>query len=451
MELDEIRQFREAVAASPNNIPLRKMLAAALIKGRHFEEAEVEYKEALRLAPNDADLKIGLATAFLEQKKISLGLVIIEEMCHGSAPPPRAWLVYAKLLLAAKQPRDAREAYDNAIALDGNLRDAFLESELNLQSQQDTPSEPERVRLRAGGFGDEDEAHMERVIEFERPKVSFEDVGGMDAVKQEIRMKIIHPLENPDIYRAYGKKIGGGILLYGPPGCGKTFLARATAGQVRSNFLSVGLSDILDMWIGQSEKNLHALFQKARQIKPTVLFFDEVDALGASRSDMRQSAGRHLINQFLSEMDGVEYSNEGVLVLAATNAPWHLDPAFRRPGRFDRIIFVPPPDEAGREAILKIKLAGKPAENVDCARLAKLTTDFSGADLEAVVDRAIEAKLDEALRRGAPVPLSTDDLVQAVKRHTPTTREWFSSAKNYALFANESGLYDDIIQYLKKK
>lgn len=447
MELDDLQQFREAIAASPSNIPLRKMLASALMRYRRFEEAEIEYKEALRLAPNDIDLKIGLAAAFLEQQKTSLGLVIMEELCENSQPPARAWLVYARLLLAAKQSQQARDAYDNAIALDGSLRDALLESEINQRTRQNQAPEPERVRL--GGPSSESEG--ERVIEFERPKVAFEQVGGMEPLKQEIRLKIIHPLEHPEIYRAYGKKIGGGILLYGPPGCGKTFLARATAGQVNANFLSVGLNDILDMWIGQSEKNLHAIFQKARQIKPCVLFFDEVDALGASRTDMRQSAGRHLINQFLAEMDGVEYSNDGVLILAATNAPWHLDPAFRRPGRFDRIIFVPPPDEPGRESILRLKLEGKPAEPIDFAKIARLTPEFSGADLEAVVDRAIEHRLEESMRRGQPLPLRTDDLLEAVKKHRPTTREWFTGAKNYAFFANDAGLYDDILNYLKLK
>jgi len=136
--------------------------------------------------------------------------------------------------------------------------------------------------------------------------------------------------------------------MYGPPGCGKTYVARATAGEIKAGFLSVGINDVLDMWIGNSERNLHELFESARTHKPCVLFFDEVDALGAARSDMRHHAGRQLINQFLAEMDGVKTSNEGVLILAATNAPWHLDPAFRRPGRFDRILFVPPPDAAAR-------------------------------------------------------------------------------------------------------
>ena len=149
--------------------------------------------------------------------------------------------------------------------------------------------------------------------------------------------------------------------MYGPPGCGKTFLSRATAGEVQARFLSVGLSDVLDMWIGNSERNLHELFQQARRNKPCVVFFDEVDALGASRSDMRHSGGRHLINQFLSELDGIEANNDGLLILAATNAPWHLDNAFRRPGRFDRIVFVPPPDQPARASIVQLMLSGKPA------------------------------------------------------------------------------------------
>src|SRR5207247_1448737 len=154
----------------------------------------------------------------------------------------------------------------------------------------------------------------------ERPQITFKDVGGMDAVKEEIRMKIIFPLTHPELYEAYGKAIGGGILMYGPPGCGKTHLARATAGEVKAGFLAVGISDVLDMWIGNSERNLHSLFEQARRNAPCVLFFDEVDALGASRTDMKTSAGRHLINQFLSELDGVKASNEGVLILGATNA-----------------------------------------------------------------------------------------------------------------------------------
>ena len=442
--MDDIQQLREAIKSSPGNLPLRKILAKALMKHERYEEAEVEYKEALRLAQQDTELKIGLADAFRAQEKTGSGLVLIEELVQQATPPGRAWIVYAKLLLQSQQVEEAKEAYENALAMDDNLRDAYLESEINLQMKQN--KEPERIKLREGG--EEAEEPDSSSYDIERPKMNFEDVGGMEKMKEEIRMKILHPLQHPEIYKAYGKKIGGGIMLYGPPGCGKTHLARATAGEVGSNFIPVGISDILDMYIGQSERNLHAIFQKARSMKPCVLFFDEVDALGASRTDMRQSAGRKVINQFLSELDGVEYDNEGVLVLAATNAPWHLDSAFRRPGRFDRIIFVPPPDAEAREAIFRIKLKGKPIGELNFKRLLKKTEGFSGADLEAVIDLAIEGKLEEAIKSGVPKPLQTGDLEKAIKRHRATTKEWFNTAKNYALFANEAGLYDEILDYL---
>jgi SpoVK/Ycf46/Vps4 family AAA+-type ATPase len=251
------------------------------------------------------------------------------------------------------------------------------------------------------------------------------------------------------LYNAYGKAIGGGILMYGPPGCGKTHLARATAGESSAGFISVGINDVLEMWLGNSERNLHQLFEQARRNKPCVLFFDEVDALAASRADMRTSGARHLINQFLSEMDGVDTSNDGLLILAATNAPWHVDPAFCRPGRFDRILFVPPPDAPARASILRVMLKGKPQENIDADHVAKRTDGFSGADLKAVVDQAIEAKLRDAMKAGIPKPLVTKDLLAAAGALKPSTKEWFSTARNYALYSNQGGTYDDILKYLK--
>jgi transitional endoplasmic reticulum ATPase len=180
-----------------------------------------------------------------------------------------------------------------------------------------------------------------------------------------------------------------------------------------------------------------------------VLFFDEVDALGASRSDMRHSGGRHLINQFLAEMDGISSNNDGLLILAATNSPWAVDPAFRRPGRFDRILFVPPPDATARAAILRIQMRGKPVGDIDYAQIAKKTDQFSGADLKAVVDLTIEAKLRQAMKEGIPKPIVTADLAAAAGQLKPTTKEWFATARNYALYSNQGGTYDDILKYMK--
>jgi transitional endoplasmic reticulum ATPase len=389
-------------------------------------------------------MKLGLARAFFQQGKQSLALVTLEDLVKNPKAPPRAFLLHAKVLAGIGEVEQAVSEYKRAIELDRSLADPEFATRLGIGASE---SESEVVEGKVRAAWDDDGPPPS--AEIERPKIKFQDVGGMEKVKEEIRLKIIHPLTHPELYKAYGKPIGGGILMYGPPGCGKTYLARATAGEIKAAFIAVGINDVLDMWIGNSERNLHELFEQARQNKPCVLFFDEVDALGASRSDMRHHAGRQLINQFLSEMDGVKVSNEGVLILAATNAPWHLDSAFRRPGRFDRVLFVPPPDTAARAAILRLQCRGKPVEEIDYDHLGKKTENFSGADLKAVLDVAIEKKLHEAMKAGIPRPLTTKDLSAAAATLKPTTKEWFATARNYALYSNQGGIYDDILQYLK--
>lgn len=440
---DALRALRAAVKQSPNNLPLRQHLGDTLLSLGQAGEAEAEFREALSKWPDDVELKTGLALAFYRQNKISHALVVLEDVAKSKAPPPRARVLYARLLFKGGEVAQAVEQYKLAVAQDVMAADLELAAKLGIGAEPENEVSDGRVRA---GWEEPSEAPA---IEIERPKINFNDVGGMDALKEEIRMKIIYPLTHADLFKAYGKSVGGGILMYGPPGCGKTHLARATAGEIKSAFIAVGISDVLDMWIGNSEKNLHEIFARARRSRPCVLFFDEVDALGANRHDMRQSAGRHLINQFLAEMDGIEASNEGVLILAATNAPWHLDPAFRRPGRFDRVLFVPPPDAAARAAILRILIKGKPIADIDFEGVAKKAEAFSGADMKAVIDLAVENKLREAMKEGLPKPLATRDLLNTVGSVKATTREWFATARNFALYSNQGGIYDDILKFMK--
>lgn len=443
MSHDPLSALVDALRISPDNVPLRRHLAESLLARGDLERAEVEFKQALALAPSDSMLRLGLARAFYQQQKNSPALVVLEDLVRDANAPAASHVLYAQLLLRAGDVPRAVAQYKLGIEKDPESGERDLADRLGIgPSYQD--SELVDGRLRAGEMPD-----IEPDPEIERPKVTFADVGGMEALKEEIRLKIIYPLTHAEMYKAYGKAIGGGILLYGPPGCGKTHLARATAGEIKAGFISVGINDVLDMWIGKSEQNLHEIFQRARNNAPCVLFFDEVDALGASRADMRASAGRHLINQFLAEMDGVDANNDGLLILAATNSPWHVDAAFRRPGRFDRILFVPPPDAPARGAIMRILLKGKPVGDIDLAQVAKKTDQFSGADLKAVVDLAIEAKLRQAMKEGIPKPIATSDLTTAAANLKPTTREWFATARNYALYSNQGGTYDDILKYLK--
>ncbi|MCB9235210.1 MAG: AAA family ATPase [Bacteroidia bacterium] len=435
MENEMINNLREAIKFSPDNIPLRLHLAQTLKQYSYFSEAAEEYKNVLKRSSDHDGAKLGLAECMYEEGQYSTALVIAEELLGAKKPAGAAHLLYARLLVKERDRPRAADHYRKALEINPELSDPELDEMLKV------PNFAEDIDIGAG----------EGTVHVERPRVNFSQVGGMEKVKDEVRMKIIHPLTHRELYEAYGKKIGGGILLYGPPGCGKTHLARATAGEVKAGFITVGIHDVLDMYIGQSESKLHGIFEVARAQRPTVLFFDEVDALGASRTDMRQSAGRHLINQFLAELDGMSSDNDGLLILAATNTPWHLDSAFRRPGRFDRIIFVPPPDEPARAEIFRIRLTGKPTLDIDFGKIAAKTKDFSGADIQNTIDHAIEEKLKASFKTGIPEPLTTRDLLNAAALVKPSTREWFNTARNYALYSNESGIYDDILQYLNLK
>ena len=435
MNENTIDSLREALKHSPNNTPLRLLLADTLLGLNRLEEAETEYTLIMK-SSSDIKAKIGLAKVFYKKGNYSACNVILEEFIENGHEDIEALTLYAKGLLKENSVARAIETYKRVLSIDPNFFDEELDSQLRVKGGREESEE-------------EEEEYDSRFLQ--KPAINFSDVGGMETVKKEIELKIIKPLLHPELYKAYGKKVGGGILVYGPPGCGKTFLAKATAGQVNAKFISVGLNDILDMWIGNSEKNLHEIFELGRSNTPCILFIDEIDALGASRSDMKQSAGRHLINQFLQELDGIDNSNEGVLIIGATNTPWNLDPAFRRPGRFDRIIFVPPPDETTRESIFKLKLKNKPTEAIDYSQLAKKTENYSGADIDAIIDIAIELKLESSFADGIPRPIETKDLLSAIKKHKASTQEWFMTAKNFAMFANDAGLYDDILSYLKIK
>ena len=438
MSPDTLAALEAALEASPSNHLLRRQIAGGYLAAGDYARARDHAQVLLREAPS-ADVKLVLAKAYLKLEKPAAGLFITEELLpgRGLSPDERQRLreLHLRLLLADDRRADAQAAYQAFELADEGFSDSELESEL---------------KVKTSAPGQEGTDLSDEAMFFDKSDVSFQDVGGMEDVKDEIRMKIIAPLANPALFKKYGKKAGGGILLYGPPGCGKTFLARATAGEIDARFMSIDLDDILSMWMGQSEGNLSKRFEAARRRKPTVMFVDEIDALAGKRRDSAHGQGLNTtINTFLRELDGIDDDNEGLLVLGATNLPWHLDTAFLRPGRFDRVIFVPPPDRAARAAILRIHLTEKPTSDVDYEKVAKATEHFSGADLTAVIDRAVEGKLMEALRSGTEAPITTKDLLAAAKQTRPSVKDWLNTARNYVLYSNASGLYDEVKKYLK--
>jgi len=267
-----------------------------------------------------------------------------------------------------------------------------------------------------------------REVYVETPNVKWEDVGGLEEVKEALREAVEWPLKNPEVFTRMGIKPPKGILLHGPPGCGKTLLARAVATESEANFISVRGPEIFSKWVGESEKAVREIFRKARMAAPSIIFFDEFDALvprrGMGIADSRVT--ERVISQILTEMDGL-ITLQNVLVIAATNRPDIIDPAVLRPGRFDRIIYVPSPDEEARLKILQIHTRGMPlAEDVDLADLARRTAGYSGADLEALCR---EAALNALRRDINSKEVTLEDFTRAMKEIvpsiTPEMEKWY--------------------------
>jgi len=409
MSDDRVEALRQALGHSPAAHALRLMLAEALVEGGRTEEALVEYRALLEAG--------ALATASLVP---AAGLALD----GGEAEVARRFL----------------EAAEKAGVVQGIAP---------LRSRLDKTLEDRGViRLVPRGAAPPDKPAP---LEADTESVHFDDIGGLAEVKKVVHRMIILPLKRPDLYAKYGRQAGGGVLLYGPPGCGKTMLARATAGECGLPFFNIRIEDVLDPYMGVSERNLHDSFEGARTKAPCVLFLDELDALGFARRKHHGGAGRPLVDQLLQELDAVGADNRQLLVLAATNAPWDVDDALKRPGRFDRVIFVPPPDEPARAAILGRLLQDRHAEKVEVAALARRTPLFSGADLKALVEQAVDRVIDEALDSGAEPPLRQSHLEAVVAELRPTTLDWLARARNFVEFANRDERYKDVAAFLASK
>lgn len=432
----------EALRATPDNQALRQLLADAALKNDDVETLRAA--QALCGAGFPADDG---------QREAMLGLFIARELLddvRATVTPTTC----APLLQATRdhlqrgQRKQAEALYAIVQRMNPALEDNAIANALSGKV----------VALHAGPRAApsiaNDDTDQDDVVQLLQPagqRVVFADVGGLDAVKKEIRRRIITPFLKPSLFQRFKRNAGGGILLYGPPGCGKTLLARATAGECGARFYNVAVNDVLDMYIGESERKLHAIFEQARRTAPAVLFFDEIEAIGGKRQHARESTSAKLVSQFLTELDGFAQNNDGVLILGATNVPWAVDAAFRRPGRFDRVLFVPPPDAAARSTILQLLLHERPlATDVDIANITPKTSGFSGADLRNLVDTAADEAIEQSIDSGREQPLRQAHLLAALEQLRPTTLEWLTTARNHARYANQGGQYDAVLEFLDK-
>ena len=415
MEVDPsvLDSLRKAVEAMPEDVPLRVHLARMLLGAGLRDEAIRHVGAILQQEPGNA-----------------AALALLQDPGRPPAPPPAGVPGHGPV-----QPEGGDFDWSRAESeVQGVVPPTFV------------GGGPE-----GGGAGTMGDDPAARAFDVERAELTLADVAGMAEVKQRLEAAFLAPMRNPELRRLYGKSLRGGLLLYGPPGCGKTFIARAVAGELGARFMPVSFADVVDMFVGQSERNLHEVFSIARRHAPCVLFLDEVDALGQKRSQLRHTPMRSAVNQLLLELDDVAGGNEGVFLLAATNHPWDVDSALRRPGRFDRTLLVLPPDRPAREAVFAYHLRERPVAGVDLGRLARLTEGYSGADIAHVCETSAEYALLDSVERGAPRMIGQADLEAAVGEVKPSLGPWFETARNVALFANEGGTYDDLAAYLRKR
>lgn len=414
---------------------------------------------ALEGSPEDVDVRLHLVERLLEIGESQAALPHVQDLLVRAADRDDVIDLGIRVLRNVGDEKAAR-----ALEL---ARDAERRRSRNGDEPSSSPDEPD-VRRAMPATGDdamlpvpdtadellntwgESDAPEEVVFgELAEAGITLDDVGGLEQVKKQLHRSFLGPMRNPELAAAFKKSAGGGLLLWGPPGCGKTFLARATAGEMGANFYNVGLADILDMWIGASERNLASVFEAARRNAPCVLFFDEIDALGQKRSHLKHAAAlRGVVNQLLSELDGVSEDNDGVFTLAATNHPWDVDEALLRPGRFDRRLLVLPPDAAARRSILEFHLKGRPTHEVELSKIIESTEGWSGADLAFIVESAVEQCLDESLDAGEVVSVTTAHLLQSLAEVPSTIGPWLESARNHVVYSNRSGEYDELEAYL---
>ena len=460
--------LREALNHAPDNTALLLLYGHACLDELHFEEARETFEQILANEPEHVEAHLCLARVLIVQGDTSAAAVRVERILQRDTTNASAHLLLARIHLTENNRAKAIEHYQRAQSIDASIADPALTAELGISKK--TPTKERAITtlddLENGADDDDfgsdlfDDPFDEPAPgdwrpdtffapgDSERLKVTFADVGGMEALKEEIKLKIIYPLQHPELYKAYGRKSGGGILLYGPPGCGKTLMLRATAGEVSCNYFAIGLHEIFDPYYGSIERNLHHIFETARANTPCVLVFDEIDSIAPDRRTGRDAQMRNIVNQFLSELDGIRSENHRILVIGATNSPWQLDPALRRPGRFDQTIFVPPPDEAARLQIIKLLGKDKPISKLDDALLSKATAGFSGADMKWVFDRAAELALADAIHIGKTVPISMDMLLNVARTHMPSTQAWIEGVKEHEPAISQDAIYTEVKKFL---
>ena len=344
--------------------------------------------------------------------------------------------------------KNYRKAYSDLKALKHWTKDASeLAASIERQQRQrdDAPEAPKPKKQ--DDVVDED-GNIKK-LQFFKSDITLDNVIGLEKEKKYIREHIIAPLKNPALYESYHKKISSSTIFYGPPGMGKTFIARGTAGSADAKMLVVKQYQALSMYVGNSEKNIHTIFEQARKNAPCIMFFDEFEGLTAKRGKGNMDSTEinvvgNMISVLLTELDGIEKNQDGLFLIGATNRPWDIDSAFKRSGRFRDKLYMRPPDFKERIALFQYYLKDKPTQAINYARLARLTAGYATADIASLCDEALNIPILAATKTAIKKPLTTDDIVKTLIDVMPKSAldEWYLNTQSELLGSVQVSIVD---------
>ncbi len=431
--------------------------AGVIFESKEYVKAIEEYDISIKIQPDYASAYYNraLARALLHDYDSALkDAVMVYRLEPASCDAP-----YIMGMIAEYQYRydDALAWYKEALSINPKYENArqrlqALEKKIN----------PPATASRSMTFEDSIVDGQIKSVSFFKPKEGFEGVVGLEKEKDYFRFNVILAIQKPELFKKYGKKISAGIILYGAPGVGKTHLVRAVAAEAGANVIVARAPQLLDMWSGNTEKNIHAIFEQARQNRPCIIIFEEIDGLGINRESTNHSQEnvylRLAVNQLLVEMDGIENNLDGIFVIATTNSPQSVDPALKRSGRFSDLLYVSAPSKEDRKNLFAYFTRQIPRANLDFHKLAEMTEYYSPADVSRICDKATLLLIRSESEKGEEGQLTTADLIEIVKTDGTRGRsilEWYSNIESNLLNGKfeveDQMLYETIQSDLERK
>ncbi len=440
--------------------------ANSLFDESKFQEAVVEYGEAIKIDDAYASAYFNRALNQTLLKNFDEAKKDLQKVMELEPKSPDAPLLMGDISEQNNDLLGARFWYERSSAIDPNYNEAknrleHIDSLLHMDAgNTGAAAQAELQMMKPAQKKDEtviEEGQIKKIA-FYKSNIKFDRVIGLEKVKKFLKENVVLAMQEPELFKKYGKKLGVGLLLYGPPGTGKTHIVNAIGGESGANVIIARINQIIDMYTGNTEKNLHAIFEQARQNTPCIIFFDELDALGVKRGGGHEggesSALRLAVNQFLVEMNGVEANPEGIFVMGATNQPWDIDPALKRSGRFGDAVYISPPKYKDRVGLFDLYTKNKPKSSIDCGRLARATVGYSPADIERICDKAAMRPLLHEHEHKQERKLNMNDMMAILKDKDisgSSLDEWYSMVKKDVISKTETQIVDGKKQEIVKE